>query len=150
MESRFWEHGEKPGGSKNNLMEPNFTHIALLVSDVDSTADFYVKYCGLNVLSRRLDPNTGYRNIWLGKDFKFVIVAFEGEKKPVQSVIKPLSHLGFALKSKEEVDKLAKIAGEEGILNYGPVYIDQDVGYICEILDPDKNSVEFSYGQKLG
>ncbi len=131
-------------------MKPKLTHVALLINDVDRTCDFYIKYCGLKVIARRLDPNTGYRVIWLGEDLKFVIVAFEGEKKPIQSITKPLSHLGFALDSKEEVDKIAEIAKEEGILNYGPIYIDADVGYICEILDPDRNSVEFSFGQKLG
>lgn len=131
-------------------MNSKFTHVALLVSDVDKTCDFYIKYCSLKVLSRRMDPNTGYRVVWLGEDLKFVIVAFEGEKKPIQSITKPLSHLGFALESKDKVDKISEIAKEEGILNYGPVYIDADVGYICEILDPDKNSVEFSFGQKLG
>ena len=131
-------------------MKSKLTHVALLVSDVDQTADFYINYCGLKVIARRLDPNTGYRVIWLGEDLKFVIVAFEGEKKPIQSITKPLSHLGFSLESKEEVDKIAEVAKEEGLLNYGPVYIDADVGYICEVLDPDKNSVEFSFGQKLG
>ena len=131
-------------------MKSKLTHVALLVSDVDQTADFYINYCGLKVIARRLDPNTGYRVIWLGEDLKFVIVAFEGEKKPIQSITKPLSHLGFSLESKEEVDKIAEVAKEEGLLNYGPVYIDTDVGYICEVLDPDKNSVEFSFGQKLG
>lgn len=131
-------------------MKTRFTHVALLVNDVDRTADFYINYCGLKVISRRLDPNTGYRVIWLGENLKFVIVAFEGEKKPIQSITKPLSHLGFTLESKEEVDKISEIAKKEGILNYGPVYIDADVGYICEILDPDRNSVEFSFGQKLG
>ena len=131
-------------------MKIKFTHVALLVNDVDQTADFYIKYCGLKVISRRMDPNTGYRVIWLGEDLKFVIVAFESEKKPMQSVVKPLSHLGFTLQSKEEVDKISEVAKKEGILNYGPVYIDADVGYICEILDPDRNSVEFSFGQKLG
>ena len=131
-------------------MNPKFTHVALLVNDVDKTADFYIKYCNLKVFSRRMDPNTGFRVIWLGQDLKFVIVAFESEKKPMQSITKPLSHLGFALNSKEEVDKISEIAKEEAILNYGPVYIDTDVGYICEILDPDRNSVEFSFGQKLG
>jgi len=131
-------------------MKVRFTHVALLVNDVDKTADFYISYCGLKVISRRMDPNTGYRVIWLGEDLKFVIVAFEGEKKPIQSITKPLSHLGFALDSKDEVDKIAGVAKEEGILNYGPVYIDADVGYICEVLDPERNSVEFSFGQKLG
>jgi len=131
-------------------MQPKLTHVALLVSDVDKTADFYIKYCGLRVVERRVDPKTGYRVVWLGKDLDFVLVAFEGEKKPVQSIVKPLSHLGFSLASRDEVDEIANIARQENILNYGPVYIDKDVGYICEILDPDFNSVEFSYGQKLG
>ena len=131
-------------------MRPELTHIAFLVSSVDSTADFYIKYCGLKVLQRRVDPKTGYRVIWLGADLNFVIVAMESEKKPIQSIAKPLSHLGFSLGSREEVDQIATVAREEGLLNYGPVYFDSVVGYICEILDPDGNSVEFSYGQELG
>ncbi|MBI3591732.1 MAG: VOC family protein [Candidatus Melainabacteria bacterium] len=131
-------------------MKSELTHIALLVSNVDSTADFYIKYCGLKVLQRRVDPKTGYRVIWLGADLNFVIVALESEKKPIQSIAKPLSHLGFSLESREEVDQIAMVAREEGLLNYGPVYFDSVVGYICEILDPDGNSVEFSYGQELG
>lgn len=132
------------------LMKPKFTHVALLVSDVDKTADFYIKYCGLKVVHRRVDPNTGFRAIWIGEDLKFVIVAFEGDKKPIQSIVKPLSHLGFSLSSRDEVDKIAQVAKEEGLLNYGPVYFDNVVGYICEVLDPDGNSVEFSFGQELG
>ena len=131
-------------------MKPKFTHVALLVSDVDQTADFYIKYCGLKVLERRVDPKTGYRVIWLGESKNFVIVAFESETKPIQSITKPLSHLGFSFESKEQVDQIAQIAKEESLLNYGPVYFDADVGYICEVLDPDGNSVEFSYGQRLG
>lgn len=131
-------------------MKPKLTHVALLVSNVDKTADFYIKYCGLKVIDRRVDPNTGYRVIWLGVDFKFVIVAIESEKKPIQSIAKPMSHLGFSLSSRDEVDKIAEIAKKENKLSYGPTYIDSVVGYICEILDPDGNSVEFSYGQKLG
>lgn len=124
--------------------------MALLVSDVDKTADFYIKYCNLKVLERRFNPNTGYRTIWLGENMNFVIVTFETEKKPIQSIAKPLSHFGFALSSREEVDEIARLAQSEGILNYGPVYFDPNIGYICEILDPDGNSVEFSFGQKLG
>ena len=131
-------------------MKPRFTHVALLVSDVDRTADFYIRYCGLKVLERRLDPKTGYRVIWLGEDLNFVIVAFETDKKPIQSLSKPISHLGFSLSSREQVDQIAEFAKKEGLLNYGPVYFDEDVGYICEVLDPDGNSVEFNFGQKLG
>ncbi len=131
-------------------MKPLLTHVALLVSDVDRTADFYINYCGLKIINRRIDPKTGYRVIWMGESSDFVIVAFESDKEPVQSLVKPLSHLGFSLNSKEEVDKIAEVAREEGLLRYGPIYFDSVVGYICEILDPDGNSIEFSYGQELG
>lgn len=131
-------------------MNSKFTHVALLVSDVDKTTDFYIKYCNLKVIERRVDPKSGYRVVWLGQNLNFVIVAFESEKKPIQSITKPLSHLGFSLANKEEVDQIAYIAKEEGLLKYGPVYFDPVVGYICEVLDPDGNSIEFSYGQKLG
>lgn len=131
-------------------MQPKFTHVALLVSDVDRTADFYIKYCNLKIVERRLDPKTGYRVVWMGHALNFVIVAFEGNKMPIQSIVKPLSHLGFSLELKDHVDQIAEIASKDGLLNYGPVYIDENVGYICEVIDPDGNSVEFSYGQKLG
>ena len=131
------------------LVKPKFTHAALLVKDVDKTADFYIKYCKLKVLHRRADPNTGYRVIWLGENLNFVIVALEGEKKPIQSSSKPLSHFGFSLKSREEVNETAEVARQERLLNYGPVYLDPVAGYLCEILDPDGNSVEFSFGQEL-
>lgn len=131
-------------------MKPKFTHVALLVSDIDKTTDFYIKYGGLKVLHRRVDPKTGYRSVWLGENLNFVIVAFESDNKPIQSITKPLSHLGFALNSREEVDEIAKLAEKERLLKYGPVYFDEVVGYICEVLDPDRNSVEFSFGQELG
>lgn len=131
-------------------MNPKFTHVAFLVSDVDKTADFFNSYCNLKTLHKRTDPKTGLQVVWIGIDLNFVIVAFEGEKSPIQSEVKPLSHLGFSLDSKEEVDKIADKAKSEGILNYGPIFFDPVVGYICEILDPDGNSIEFSYGQELG
>ncbi len=131
-------------------MKPKLTHVALLVSNVDITVDFYIKYCGFKVIERRMDPNTGCRVVWLGEKLDFVIVAFETEKKPIQSLSKPLSHLGFSLDSRDAVDQISEVARQEGILEYGPIYFDETVGYICNILDPDGNCIEFSYGQKLG
>ena len=63
----------------NINMQPKLTHVALLVNNVDKTADFYIKYTGLKVIERRIDPKTGFRVIWLGHDMNFVVVAFEGE-----------------------------------------------------------------------
>ena len=135
-----------------NLMNPKLTHVAIVVSNLEKTIDFYTRYCNLKVLGKRIDEKTGHKVSWLGTDFKFVIVAIEGFGNPVQSALKPMDHFGFSLESKDDVDKIAAIARNEGILESGPHYFDpvEIVGYICIVLDPDGNSVEFSYGQKLG
>ena len=59
-------------------------------------------------------------------------------------------HLGFAVASKEEVDRLAEKAAEQGCLLWPPRQEPYPVGYYCGVLDPSGNQVEFSYGQPLG
>lgn len=133
-------------------MQPKLTHIALAVSNLEKTINFYTKYCRLKVIDKRKDEKTGHKVAWIGHDLKFIIVAIEGIGNPAQSNQKPMNHLGFSLDSKEEVDKIAELAKKEGILESGPQYFDpvEIVGYICDVSDPDGNSIEFSFGQKLG
>jgi len=60
-----------------------------------------------------------------------------------------LQHLGFAVASREEVDRAAAAARAEGVLVLEPLYAGPIVGYFCLIEDPDGNHVEFSYGQPI-
>ncbi|MGK2740724.1 VOC family protein [Tepidicaulis sp. LMO-SS28] len=127
---------------------PAFTHIALHVADLDKSAAFYTAFCGLETVHRRDDD--GIRVFWLaepGEAKHFVIVLIEGGNPDPQKK-GDISHLGFALESKEAVDKLAEKAGEH--LAWPPKQLPPPTGYFCGLKDPDGRVVEFSYGQPLG
>ena len=43
----------------------------------------------------------------------------------------PISHLGFALASREEVDAVAAEAKKAGLLKFGPTFLNLFAGYLC-------------------
>jgi lactoylglutathione lyase len=142
------------------------THIALPVRDLDATLAFYARYTTLVNIHERLDPATGLRSVWLANErdvttpgaARFVIVlicgslptAITGDIKEEYGFLRSISHLGLSLDSREEVDRVAALAREEGCLLLGPMYRNEVVGYICVITDPDGNNLEFSVEQVLG
>jgi catechol 2,3-dioxygenase-like lactoylglutathione lyase family enzyme len=129
-----------------------FTHIALQVFDLHKSIDFYETYCGLNIYHERVDPRTGDRVVWLSEPSKkpfYVLVLMPGAKE----IKKPnggFGHLGFDVKSKDEVHRIAKMAKGENCLIWDVMEEPYPVGTLCGVTDPDGNIVEFSYGQPLG
>lgn len=142
-------------------MKVQWTHLALHVKSLKASIEFYERYTNLRVADRHSDASsTGMEVVWLGEGDKegglgFVMVLQEGTPtimpgaKP-QLPLGPLSHLGFGLNSREEVDTIAAKAKESGILKLGPAYLNPYAGYLCVISDPDGHNVEFSHGQSLG
>lgn len=129
---------------------PTLTHLALHVRDLESCLNFYQSFCGL-VVTRNRGEDAG-RVIWLaeeGREHDLVIVLLASGPGRDQSS-KDFSHLGFACKSREEVDRMAARARECGCLEWPPREEPFPVGYYCGVKDPDGNFVEFSYGQPLG
>ena len=141
------------------------THIALPVKDLDATLAFYERYTTLVNIHERLDPTTGLRSVWLANQrdvtdaaARFVIVlicgklptAVTGDIKEEYGFLRSISHLGISLDSRDDVDRVAAMAKEEGCLLLGPMYRNEVVGYICIVTDPDGNNVEFSVEQVLG
>jgi len=141
------------------------THIALPVRDLDATLAFYERYTTLVNIHERMDPQTGLRSVWLANQqdvtdaaARFVIVlicgklptAVTGDIKEEYGFLRSISHLGISLDSREDVDRVAAMAKEEGCLLLGPMYRNEVVGYICIVTDPDGNNVEFSVEQVLG
>lgn len=59
-------------------------------------------------------------------------------------------HLGVACASIEEIDKKAEMARSEGVLRKEPVQAGDPVGYFVFFADPDGNTLELSYGQRVG
>lgn len=104
----------------------------------------------MQVVLDRIDGSK--RVLWMGEEGKekeFIIVFIAGGKKPPQP-LEDYSHLGFAVKEKVEVDRIARLAESEGRLVWGVREEPFPVGYYCGVSDPDGNIIEFSFGQPLG
>jgi len=152
--------------AKKNAPNTLLTHIALPVRNLAAQLDFYERYTTMRVVSTREDPETKLRTAWLANErditasgARFVIVLIEGsiprnivgdDMKEEFTFLTSFSHLGISLEARADVDRVAAMAKEEGILVLGPMYRNKVVGYICLVRDPDGNNVEFSVEQSLG
>lgn len=142
------------------MAQPKWTHMALHVRDIAASTAFYTRYARMHVVDDRMDVETNLRTVWLSSEagaaaFRFVLVLLEGIPAqfgtlPPQAPIGPLSHFGFAVASREDVEAIAEEGRAAGILLKPPAFINPVVGYLCYLRDPDGHSVEFSFGQKLG
>ncbi len=133
-----------------------WTHLALLVKDIDATIAWYEQFTHLTVLARNEDAQG--RGAWLAdrtqnleSPFVLVLAQFYEGKDPfapaLHGVLGPFAHIGIETISAEEVDAIAARAKEAGCLALGPLKMPEPVGYVCFLKDPDGNTVEFSYDQ---
>tara|TARA_R110002096_G_scaffold113620_7_gene246791 strand:+ start:1491 stop:2033 length:543 start_codon:yes stop_codon:yes gene_type:complete len=135
-----------------------WTHLALIVKDIDASIAWYEKHTHMSLLSRTEDEN-GY-GAWLGDpsdpaqaDSPFILVMaqfFEG-KDPFapanHGILGPFAHIGIEVIAREDIDRIAETAKQEGCLALPPTQMPPPIGYICFLKDPDGNNVEFSYDQ---
>jgi lactoylglutathione lyase len=146
---------------EEEAMKVQWTHLALHVKSLKASIEFYERYTNLRVADRHSDaPSTGMDVVWLSEGDResglgFVMVLQEGTPKLMpdakpQLPLGPISHLGFGLNSRAEVDEVAAKAKANGSLKLGPVFLNPYAGYLCIISDPDGHNVEFSHGQSLG
>lgn len=141
------------------------THVAFPVSSLDAHLTFFEKYTTMEKIHERYDEETHLRTAWIANkadktttSARFVIVLMEG-KLPTQITgdikeeywfLRSIAHLGLSVDSRDDVDRIAAMAKEDGILVLGPMYRNPVVGYICLVRDPDGNNIEFSVEQDLG
>ena len=142
-------------------MKVQWTHLALHVRSLEASIAFYARYTNLRPIDRHSDASsTGMEVVWLSDrppsdESSFVMILQEGtpqnlpNAKP-QQPLGPISHLGFCLASRDEVDAVSSEAKKDGLLKFGPTFLNPYAGYLCIISDPDGHMVEFSYGQALG
>ena len=131
-------------------MRTTCTHVAIHARDVEDSVRFYRRYAGLVEAHRRVDDATTV--VWLGEpghERRFVIVLL-GMPHAEAVDPPPMAHIGYAVDSTAEVDRLAKMARDDGILLGEPRDAGPIVGYFCIVRDPDGNWIEFSHGQSLG
>jgi catechol 2,3-dioxygenase-like lactoylglutathione lyase family enzyme len=131
-----------------NRTDLGLTHLALAVRAIDASVDFYKTYAGMQVVHQRKDAGTGVNVAWLSDLTRpFVIVLIESGAPA--SPLRPLSHLGVALRSRGEVDRLCEQARREARRVDGPQDSGYPVGYWAFIEDPDGHTVELSFGQEI-
>ncbi len=141
------------------MSDVGFTHVALLVGDLDASVAFYAKYARMEVVHQRSDGSS--RVAWVSDRTRpFVIVLIEIPRvvpRPLLRLANGLlrllvqfEHMGVGCASREEVDRLAAEAKAEGRLARGPRDAGPPVGYWAFLTDPDGHTLELSFGQEVG
>lgn len=131
-------------------MQPIFTHCALHVRDLDESIAFYRSYCGLELVNEH-GKGDG-RTVWLaspGEKGSFVLVLLGGGPEHPQAK-DDMTHYGFGVPTREDIDRIAERGRQEGRLHWEPRDYAPPTGYLCAVKDPSGHIVEFSYGQPLG
>jgi catechol 2,3-dioxygenase-like lactoylglutathione lyase family enzyme len=131
-------------------MKPAFTHCALHVRDLDQSIAFYRSYCGLGLVNEH-GEGAG-RTVWLaspGQEDNFVLVLL-GDGPAREQDQDDMTHYGFAVGSREEIDAIAERGRKDGCLHWEPRDYAPPTGYLCAVKDPTGYVIEFSYGQPLG
>jgi catechol 2,3-dioxygenase-like lactoylglutathione lyase family enzyme len=116
---------------------------------MDASVDFYRRYAGLHIVHERGNGST--RVVWISHnkdDPEFVIVLLEMPYEKFQEPA-PMDHFGFAVDSREEVDRIAALGVEDNRLKWGPAEGGPIVGYFVMVRDPSGNTCEFSFGQPI-
>ena len=125
------------------MADIGLTHVALPVRSLMASAAFYEKYAGMHVVHRR--PGV----VWVSdrtRPFALVLIETSNEIKPLL----PMAHLGVGVRSRDEVDRLCRLAREEQCLAREPEDSGPPVGYWALIRDPDGHTLEVAFGQELG
>jgi lactoylglutathione lyase len=147
--------GKGDAGRRSGPGRPRLTHLSLRVTDLERSIEWYERYTPLRTL-RRFSDQYGV-GAWLADrgdsacPFTLALSWFDPEKDPFgyapPTVLGPFAHIGFEVPTREEVEALAAMAAEEGILTYPVTDMPPPIGTICFVEDPDGNTVEFSHGQ---
>lgn len=139
----------RPPGERVPSRATPMTHVAVRSTDVEASVAFYARYAGLSVVHERGDE--GVRVVWMAAradDPDFVIVLLE---MPHESTREPAAtdHFGFAVASRDDVDRIAEAARRDGTLKLEPTDGGPIVGYFVMVRDPSGNTCEFSFGQPI-
>ena len=131
------------------MPDVGLTHIALPVTDLDASVDFYSRYARMRVVHRRNQAGHKNREIaWLSDGTRpFALVLAEADT--VERPLGPFAHLGVACPTQEELHRLCEMAASEGALRQAPKATGGPAGTYAMLDDPDGHTLELSFGQEV-
>ena len=129
-------------------MTSAFTHCALHVADLDRSIDFYERYCDMTIVKEHGEGEK--RVVWLANEGGSFVLVLLGGGALRGSDPDDMTHYGFGVPTREDVDRVAAQAKRDGCLCWEPHEYAPPTGYLCGVKDPTGYIVEFSYGQPLG
>ncbi|MCU6214193.1 VOC family protein [Enterobacter bugandensis] len=132
-------------------IDVGFTHVAFMVRDLEKSLAFYRRYAGMDVIhSREPDLPTARKVAWLTDHTRpFALVLVQADTV-TDTPLGHFGHLGIACATREEIDRKTAVAAKEGVLRKAPEDLGDPVGYYVFFSDPDGNTLELSYGQRVG
>ena len=141
---------------------PICDHIAFRVHNLEKTIQFYEAMLPAKVIARRHGTDFMRSEIaWLEPEGQegFAIVAIQPTRvrwllwlfhKLVPRQTRSFEHIGLACPSREAVDERARVAKELGVrVLFPPTFVDEQAGYLFEVVDPDNNPIEWTHGQQF-
>lgn len=129
------------------MSDLGLTHIAFAVRDLSRSIAFYAKYASMHVVHFRQGHETGGEVAWVSDGTRPFVIVLVRSRTAKDTPLGPFGHLGVALANRDDVDRLASEAREEGILLSEPTDSGPPVGYWAFLSDPDGNTLELSHGQ---
>lgn len=132
-------------------IDVGFTHVAFMVRDLEKSLAFYRRYAGMDVIhSREPDLPTARKVAWLTDHTRTFALVLVQADTVTDTPLGHFGHLGIACATREEIDRKTAMAAKEGVLRKAPEDLGDPVGYYVFFADPDGNTLELSYGQRVG
>lgn len=132
-------------------VDVGFTHVAFSVRDIDKSIAFYERYAGMVIVHRRTPDVPQARKVaWLSDHTRpFALVLVQSDNV-LDTPLGHFGHLGVACASRDDIDNKITLARLENVLRKEPEEAGEPVGYYVFLADPDGNTLELSYGQRVG
>jgi catechol 2,3-dioxygenase-like lactoylglutathione lyase family enzyme len=134
----------------DDVVDRGLTHVALEVTDLDRSIEFYARYAKMEVVHRRARTTDANMEIaWLSDRTRpFVVVLMEASR--VERTLGPFAHLGVACSTRAELERQCALAAAEGCLREPLRETGGPAGCLAMLSDPDGHTLELSHGQEVG
>lgn len=138
---------------------PRCDHVVFRVADLERSIAFYVKLLPARLISRRQHSDRWRSEIATLEpagqaDFRLVLIQphrvsglLRWAHRLVPRQTRSHEHVGFACASHAELESRAALALELGVRIANPITkLAGREGWVFEVLDPDRNAVEWTFG----